>query len=66
MYLKTAEELLTPYSWGRYDLLCLPGSFPYGGMEVSRGAKHGERSVSARDLRGWRIWTLLRECVREC
>lgn len=22
-----------PYQWGRYDLLCLPPSFPYGGME---------------------------------
>ncbi|KAI7861636.1 peptidase family M1-domain-containing protein [Spinellus fusiger] len=27
------EELLTPYEWGRYDLLVLPPSFPYGGME---------------------------------
>lgn len=32
-YLRNAEELLTPYEWGRYDLLVLPGSFPYGGME---------------------------------
>ncbi|KAJ1921772.1 Leucyl aminopeptidase yscIV [Mycoemilia scoparia] len=31
--LKIAEDLLTPYSWGRYDLLVLPPSFPYGGME---------------------------------
>jgi leukotriene-A4 hydrolase len=22
-----------PYVWGRYDILCLPPSFPYGGME---------------------------------
>lgn len=22
-----------PYEWGRYDVLCLPPSFPYGGME---------------------------------
>ncbi|KAJ1957506.1 Leucyl aminopeptidase yscIV, partial [Linderina pennispora] len=29
----TAEKLVTPYSWGRYDLLILPPSFPYGGME---------------------------------
>ncbi|BGP20088.1 hypothetical protein JCM10213_002662 [Rhodosporidiobolus nylandii] len=28
-----AEELLTPYVWGRYDALVLPSSFPYGGME---------------------------------
>ena len=29
----TAEELLGPYVWGVYDLLVLPPSFPYGGME---------------------------------
>jgi leukotriene-A4 hydrolase len=31
--LSTAEALLGPYVWGRYDLLVLPPSFPYGGME---------------------------------
>ncbi|KAJ2020839.1 Leucyl aminopeptidase yscIV [Coemansia sp. S680] len=31
--LQTAEELITPYLWGRYDLLVLPPSFPFGGME---------------------------------
>ena len=31
--LKTAEELCGPYLWGVYDLLILPPSFPYGGME---------------------------------
>jgi len=29
----TAEKLLGPYVWGVYDLLVLPPSFPYGGME---------------------------------
>jgi aminopeptidase N len=29
----TAESLYGPYRWGRYDLLVLPPSFPYGGME---------------------------------
>jgi aminopeptidase N len=29
----TAERLYGPYRWGRYDLLVLPPSFPYGGME---------------------------------
>ena len=28
-----AEGLYGPYRWGRYDLLVLPPSFPYGGME---------------------------------
>ncbi len=31
-----AEELYGPYRWGRYDLLILPPSFPYGGMENPR------------------------------
>ncbi len=29
----TAEALYGPYRWGRYDILVLPPSFPYGGME---------------------------------
>ncbi|KAI8967114.1 peptidase family M1-domain-containing protein [Mycotypha africana] len=32
-FIATGEKLLTPYEWGRYDLLVLPPSFPYGGME---------------------------------
>jgi len=32
-YLQTAEQLVSEYVWKRYDLLCLPPSFPYGGME---------------------------------
>ncbi|KAL7533149.1 hypothetical protein ACHAWF_004363 [Thalassiosira exigua] len=32
-FLQAAEELTMPYQWTRYDLLCLPPSFPYGGME---------------------------------
>jgi leukotriene A-4 hydrolase/aminopeptidase len=29
----TAEGLYGPYRWGRYDILVLPPSFPFGGME---------------------------------
>jgi len=32
----SAEELYGPYTWGRYDLLVLPPSFPFGGMENPR------------------------------
>ena len=33
-FLSAAEQVTAvPYQWGRYDLLCLPPSFPYGGME---------------------------------
>lgn len=31
--LKTAEDICGPYVWGIYDLLVLPPSFPFGGME---------------------------------
>jgi len=31
--LETAEKLVGPYVWKQYDLLILPPSFPYGGME---------------------------------
>lgn len=34
--LEAAERLYGPYRWGRYDLLVLPPSFPYGGMENPR------------------------------
>lgn len=27
------ERVCGPYRWGRYDVLCMPPSFPYGGME---------------------------------
>ncbi len=30
------ENLYGPYRWGRYDLLVLPPSFPFGGMENPR------------------------------
>ena len=31
-----AEKLYGPYRWGRYDILVLPPSFPFGGMENPR------------------------------
>lgn len=31
-----AESLYGPYRWGRYDVLVLPPSFPFGGMENPR------------------------------
>lgn len=31
-----SEELYGPYRWGRYDVLVLPPSFPFGGMENPR------------------------------
>jgi hypothetical protein len=32
-FLAAGEALMGPYVWGRYDVLCLPPSFPFGGME---------------------------------
>ncbi|XP_022235060.1 leukotriene A-4 hydrolase-like [Limulus polyphemus] len=50
--LETAEKLLGPYVWGIYDLLVLPPSFPFGGMEnpcltfVTPTLLAGDRSLS--------------------
>lgn len=32
-FIKIAEDLIFPYAWGQYNVLVLPASFPYGGME---------------------------------
>jgi len=32
----TAESLYGPYRWGKYDVIVLPPSFPFGGMENPR------------------------------
>ena len=48
-----AEELFGPYRWGRYDVLVLPPSFPYGGMEnpnltfLTPGVIAGDRSLTS-------------------
>jgi leukotriene-A4 hydrolase len=34
--LRAAESLFGPYDWERFDLLVMPPSFPYGGMENPR------------------------------
>ena len=34
--LQVAEDLYGPYRWGRYDILVLPPSFPFGGMEIPK------------------------------
>lgn len=34
--MQAVEPLYGPYRWGRYDLLVLPPSFPFGGMENPR------------------------------
>jgi leukotriene-A4 hydrolase len=32
-FIAIAEKLVIPYEWSTYDVLVLPKSFPYGGME---------------------------------
>ncbi|KAK6584236.1 hypothetical protein PZA11_003966 [Diplocarpon coronariae] len=32
-YIEVAEKLVFPYKWTQYNVLVLPPSFPYGGME---------------------------------
>ncbi|MGE0209806.1 MAG: M1 family metallopeptidase [Lysobacteraceae bacterium] len=34
--IEVSESLYGPYRWGRYDILVLPPSFPFGGMENPR------------------------------
>ena len=34
--LEAAEKLYGPYAWDRYDIIVLPPSFPFGGMENPR------------------------------
>lgn len=34
--ISTAEDLYGPYRWERYDIIVLPPSFPFGGMENPR------------------------------
>jgi len=34
--MSAAETLFGPYEWDRYDILVMPPSFPYGGMENPR------------------------------
>ena len=33
-YIQVAEKIIFPYQWTSYNVLVLPPSFPYGGMEV--------------------------------
>ncbi len=35
-FIQKAEALFGPYDWDRYDMIVLPPSFPYGGMENPR------------------------------
>ncbi len=48
-----AEQLYGKYQWGRYDLLVLPTSFPFGGMEnpritfVTTTILSGDRSLNS-------------------
>lgn len=32
-FIEAAEKIVYPYAWGTYNVLVLPPSFPYGGME---------------------------------
>ena len=47
--LKTAEDLCGPYVWGIYDILVLPPSFPYGGMENPWDELYRNRSSGKTD-----------------
>eukprot|EP00456_Euglypha_rotunda_P030741 TRINITY_DN23954_c0_g1_i1.p1 TRINITY_DN23954_c0_g1~~TRINITY_DN23954_c0_g1_i1.p1 ORF type:complete len:160 (+),score=21.75 TRINITY_DN23954_c0_g1_i1:306-785(+) len=52
-FVSTGEKICGPYEWGRYDILLLPPSFPYGGMEnpcltfVTPTLLAGDRSLAS-------------------
>ncbi|KAK1320212.1 hypothetical protein QJS10_CPA03g01336 [Acorus calamus] len=60
---RAGEGLFRPYEWGRFDLLVLPPSFPYGGMEnplmvfltptVIRGDGSGAQVVAHELAHSW-------------
>ncbi|KAK4756787.1 hypothetical protein SAY87_006914 [Trapa incisa] len=45
--IRQGEKLFGPYEWERFDLLVLPPSFPYGGMENPRMSftRYAERRI---------------------
>jgi aminopeptidase N len=51
--LEAGEKMVGPYRWDRYDLLIMPRSFPFGGMEnprlsfISPSIVAGDRSLVA-------------------
>jgi leukotriene-A4 hydrolase len=51
--IQVCEEMFGPYRWDRYDLLILPPSFPFGGMEnprlsfITPTVIAGDRSLTA-------------------
>ena len=55
-----ASRLYGPYRWGRYDILVLPPSFPFGGMEnptltfATPTALAGDHHSSASSRTSWR------------
>ena len=52
-FLQIAEDYVGPYEWGEYNLLILPPSFPFGGMEnptltfVTPSIITGDRSLAS-------------------
>jgi len=44
-FIETAEELCGPYVWGIYDILVLPPSFPFGGMENPCMIRHAHSAL---------------------
>jgi aminopeptidase N len=53
--LAATEKLYGPYRWGRYDLLVLPPSFPYGGMENPE-LTFATPTIIA-ETKAWSLWS---------
>lgn len=48
-FLEIAEQILPPYEFGDYDVLVLPASFPYGGMENAKSVLQLHNEVAGAD-----------------
>jgi aminopeptidase N len=55
-FVATAESILGPYVWGRYDVICMPPAFPYGGECRTAAAGCGCGGHLRRVLWGRVMW----------
>lgn len=50
-YIQAAEQIVYPYAWTTYNVLVLPPSFPYGGMENPVGPPFASHHAGSADIR---------------
>lgn len=65
-YVATGERLFGPYQWGRYDIVVMPPSFPYGGMENPNAVSDGVLPFISPACLGYHARTHTRERADVC